>query len=104
PLPQDGKIDVAAGPREMAIHHRQSDGAGAGESISRRAFLRAGHSQPRSTETCLWSLFMKKRNLAFVVLGAVALAPLVHGEQPAHAQGISIPTAFPTTMPSIPGL
>jgi hypothetical protein len=46
---------------------------------------------------------MKKRNFAFVTLGAVALAPLFQ-DAPAHAQGISIPTSFPTTIPTIPGL
>ena len=47
---------------------------------------------------------MKKRNFAFVILGAVALTPFLGGGEPAHAQGISIPTTFPTAIPTIPGL
>jgi hypothetical protein len=46
---------------------------------------------------------MKIRHLSVALLAAAALVPAL-AQPPAHAQGISIPTAFPTTMPTIPGL
>ena len=46
---------------------------------------------------------MKKKSILLLVAlaGAFAVPAL---SPPAHAQGISIPTAFPTTIPTIPGL
>src|SRR5947208_3250151 len=91
--------DVEAASRSVAYHHRKIDGARARKSIPRRALVRAGDSQPRRrpSRPRLRSFFMKIRNVALLVLGAVAIAP-VFSSPKAHAQGISIPTSFPTTL------